>query len=141
MKIKIKYSQGAEKISKIEKGDWIDLRSNETIKYSANEFHLLDLGVAMEIPSGYEAHLAPRSGTFKNYGIIQTNGFGIIDNSYAGNNDIWKLPFYSLKAGKINKGDRVCQFRIIEKMPEIEFEEVENLENEDRGGFNSTGVK
>ena len=139
MKIKIKYLADIEPIGKIAQGDWIDLRAAEDIEYVNNQFFLIPLGVAMEIPEGYEAHLVPRSSTFKNYGLIQTNSMGIIDNSYAGNGDEWKMPVYATKFGSIKKGERVCQFRIIEKMPEIEFEIVDNLEGPDRGGFGSTG--
>lgn len=141
MKIKIKYFDPACKIEKIEKGDWIDLRSRIDVVMFEGEFMVIPLGVAMEIPEGYEAHIAPRSSTFKNYGIIQTNGFGIVDNSYNGDGDEWGLPVYATRRASIAKGERICQFRIVEKQPEIEFEEVESLGNDDRGGFGSTGVK
>ena len=107
----------------------------------ANTFALIPLGVGMILPEGYEAHLAPRSGTFKNYGIIQTNHVGVIDESYCGNNDEWKYPAYALRDTVIHKGDRICQFRIMEKQPEIEFVEVAALKDKDRGGFGSTGKR
>lgn len=141
MKIKIKYFTDIEKITKIEKGDWIDLRAAEDVTLKAGEFKLIPLGVAMELPTGYEAHMVPRSSTYKKFGIIQTNHQAVIDESYCGDNDQWLYPAYALRDTEIHKGDRICQFRIMEKQPNIEFEEVEQLGNEDRGSFGSTGVK
>lgn len=140
-RIKIKYLKDIEKIEKISKGDWIDLRAAEDVELKNGEFKIIPLGVAMEIPRGYEAHLAPRSSTFKKWGIIQTNSIGVIDNSYSGDNDEWGMPVIAMRDTKINKNDRICQFRIIESQPEIEFVEVDNLGNADRGGFGSTGLK
>lgn len=140
MKIKIKYFTDIEKITKIEKGDWIDLRAAEDVTLKAGEFKLIPLGVAMELPVGYEAHMVPRSSTYKKFGIIQTNHQAVIDESYCGDNDQWLYPAYALRDTEIHKGDRICQFRIMEKQPHIEFEEVEQLGNEDRGSFGSTGV-
>lgn len=140
MKIKIKYFTDIEKIAKIEKGDWIDLRAAEDVTLKAGEFKLIPLGVAMELPAGYEAHMVPRSSTYKKFGIIQTNHQAVIDESYCGDNDQWLYPAYALRDTEIHKGDRICQFRIMEKQPNIEFEEVEHLGNEDRGSFGSTGV-
>lgn len=140
MKIKIKYFTDIEKITKIEKGDWIDLRAAEDVTLKAGEFKLIPLGVAMELPAGYEAHMVPRSSTYKKFGIIQTNHQAVIDESYCGDNDQWLYPAYALRDTEIHKGDRICQFRIMEKQPNIEFEEVEHLGNEDRGSFGSTGV-
>ena len=142
MYIKIKYfNENLDRISKVDKGDWIDLRSAEDVFLERGEFKLIPLGVAMEIPEGYEAHIAPRSSSFKNWGFIQTNSVGVIDNSYSGDNDQWFLPVYATRDAVIKKNDRVCQFRIIEKMPEIKFNEVEKLEGADRGGFGSTGKR
>ena len=139
--IKIKYhNPNIDKIEKISTGDWIDLRSAETVELKAGEFKLISLGVSMKLPEGYEAHVVPRSSTFKNFGITQTNNIGIIDNSYSGTNDIWKFPAKAERDTIINENDRICQFRIVEKMPELNFEEVDKLDNEDRGGFGSTGV-
>lgn len=121
------------------KSDWIDLRASEDITLEAGDFALIPLGVAMEIPEGYEAHLVPRSSTFKNFGIIQTNGIGIIDHSYCGDNDMWKMPVYATRDTEIHVNDRICQFRIIENQPKIKFNKVESLLNNDRGGFGSTG--
>lgn len=140
MEIKIKYFTDIEKIEKIEKGDWIDLRAAEDTILKAGEFKLIPLGVAMELPKGYEAHIVPRSSTYKKFGIIQTNHQAVIDESYCGDNDQWLYPAYALRDTEIHKGDRICQFRIMEKQPEITFTEVTTLDNEDRGGIGSTGV-
>lgn len=141
MDIQIKYfNNEIDKIEKIEKGDWIDLRSAEDVELKAGEFKLIKLGVGMILPSGYEAHVVPRSSTFNNFGIIQTNHCGIIDESYCGDNDQWRFPALAMRDTIIHKNDRICQFRIIEKQPEIQFITVEHLENTDRGGFGSTGI-
>lgn len=138
--IKIKYfTDKIDKIAKIDKGDWIDLRSAETVELKAGEFKLIPLGVGMILPNNYEAHIVPRSSTFKNFGIIQTNHQAVIDESYCGNDDQWYYPAYALRDTVINTNDRICQFRIMEKQPTIKFEEVEFLNNENRGGFGSTG--
>lgn len=121
------------------KSDWIDLRASEDVDLKAGEFHLIKLGVAMEIPEGCEAHIAPRSSTFKNFGIIQTNSVGIVDHSYCGDNDIWMMPVLAMRDTSIRVNDRICQFRIFGNQPKIEFEKVESLGNEDRGGIGSTG--
>lgn len=138
--IKIKYIvKDIDKIEKIDNGDWIDLRAAENVILKAGEFKLISLGVAMQLPKGYEAHIVPRSSTYKNFGIIQTNHQAVIDESYCGDNDVWKYPAYALRDTVINKNDRICQFRIMKKQPSIVFEEVEILGNEDRGGIGSTG--
>lgn len=142
MKIKIKYlNNSINRLEKIEKGDWIDLRSAEDVELKKGENKLIHLGVAMELPKGYEAHIVPRSSTFKKWGIIQTNHMGVVDNTYCGDEDWWFMSVYATRDAKIEKGDRICQFRIVEKMPPIEFETVEILGNENRGGYGSTGVK
>ena len=142
LQIKIKYfNDMLEKVKKISVGDWVDLRAAETVHLKKDDFKLIPLGVAMELPKGYEAHIVPRSSTFKNFGVIQTNHQGVIDESYKGNNDQWFFPAYALRDTIINFNDRICQFRIIEKMPEVEFVEVESLNNDNRGGYGSTGVK
>ena len=139
--IKIKYHADIEHIKKIEQGDWIDLRAAEDVALKFLESKVISLGVSMELPDEYEANVAPRSSTFKNFGIIMTNGIGIIDNSYCGNDDIWMIPALCLKqeGTVIHKGDRICQFRIVKKQPEIRFTEVDNLNGKTRGGFGSTG--
>ena len=139
--IKIKYlSDKIEKLKYIDgKSDWIDLRSAEDIELKAGEFKLIPLGIAMQLPEGYEAHIVPRSSTFKNYGIIQTNHMGVVDETYCGDNDQWFMPVYALRDTTIKANDRVCQFRIMEHQPSIIFDEVETLNNADRGGHGSTG--
>ncbi|MBO5473215.1 MAG: dUTP diphosphatase [Lachnospiraceae bacterium] len=139
--IKIKYfTDKIEKLTYIDgKSDWIDLRAAEDIVMKQGEFKLIPLGVAMELPKGYEAHVVPRSSTFKNYGIIQTNHQGVIDCSYCGDNDQWFMPAYALRDTEIHVNDRICQFRIMENQPKIVFDEVTQLANEDRGGHGSTG--
>jgi dUTP pyrophosphatase len=139
--IRIKYiSDQVEKLQYIEnKSDWIDLRAAEYFELKAGEFKLIPLGIAMELPEGYEAHIVPRSSTFKNFGIIQTNSLGIVDESYSGDNDQWFFPALAMRDTVINVNDRICQFRIVEHQPKIEFTEVEVLGNKDRGGHGSTG--
>ena len=139
-KIQIKYFDNEiDKVEKISKGDWIDLRSAETIHLKKGEFHLIPLGVGMKLPEGYEANIVPRSSTYKNFKILQTNCFAVIDNSYSGDSDEWKLPVIAMEDTVINKNDRICQFRINKIQPEIEFEEVGHLDETNRGGFGSTG--
>ena len=141
--IKIIYhNQNIDKIVNIEnKSDWYDLRAAETVKMRAGDYKLISLGVSMKLPEGYEAHVAPRSSTFKNFGVLQTNSFGIIDNSYSGTNDIWKFPALAMRDTVIHEGDRICQFRIMKKQPQIEFIEVNELDETDRGGIGSTGTR
>ncbi|WP_333637744.1 deoxyuridine 5'-triphosphate nucleotidohydrolase [Tissierella praeacuta] len=142
-KIRIKYvSDEIEKLRYIDgKSDWIDLRSAEDVKLKKGEFRLISLGVSMELPKGYEALIVPRSSTFKNFGVIQTNHCGIIDESYCSNEDVWKFPALAIRDTEIQINDRICQFRIIKHQPIIDFEEVDNLANDIRGGFGSTGIK
>lgn len=141
-KILIKYFD--ENMPKLEyvdgKSDWIDLRAMEDIELKKDEFKLIPLGVAMKLPEGYEAYILPRSSTFKNYGLIQVNSQGVVDETYCGNEDMWRYPVRATKAIKINKYDRICQFRIQKHQPVIDFEEVESLDDKSRGGFGSTGV-
>ena len=139
--IKIKYfTDKIEKLTYIDgKSDWIDLRAAESVDLKKGEFKLIPLGVAMELPKGYEAHIVPRSTTFKNFGIIQTNHQGVIDSSYCGDNDEWKMPVYAMRDTHIEVNDRICQFRIMENQPKIQFEEVKALTGVDRGGFGTTG--
>ena len=139
--IRIKYfTDKIEKLRYIDgKSDWIDLRAAEDVTLKAGEFKLIPLGVAMQLPKGYEAHIVPRSSTFKNFGIIQTNHQGVIDCSYCGDNDQWFMPVYALRDTQIHLNDRICQFRIMENQPKINFDEVEALDGTNRGGFGSTG--
>ena len=139
--IRIKYF--TDKIDRLEyidgKSDWIDLRASETVELKAGEFKLIPLGVAMQLPKGYEAHVVPRSSTFKNSGLLQVNSCGIIDGSYCGDDDMWRMPVYATRDIVVNINDRICQFRIVENQPQIVFEEVTSLGNANRGGFGSTG--
>ena len=139
--IRIKYF--TDRIDKLEyidgKSDWIDLRASETVELKAGEFKLIPLGIAMELPKGYEAHVVPRSSTFKNYGLLQVNSCGIIDGSYCGDEDMWPMPVYATRDTVVNFNDRICQFRIMQNQPQIVFQEVNALGNSNRGGFGSTG--
>lgn len=141
MKLKIKYFvEDLEKLRYIDGvSDWIDLRAAEDVEMKAGEWKLIPLGVAIELPEGYEAHVVPRSSTYKNFGVIQTNSMGVIDATYCGDNDQWFWPALAMRDTIIKKNDRICQFRIMENQPTIEFVEVEHLEGPDRGGFGSTG--
>ncbi len=141
-RIKIKYF--TDKIDKLAciggKSDWIDLRAAENVTLKKGDFKLISLGVAMALPEGYEAHLVPRSSTFKNFGVIQANSVGIIDNSYCGDNDVWCFPAFAVRDTEIHVNDRICQFRIVKNQPAVGFDEVVFLEGNDRGGFGSTGM-
>lgn len=139
--INIKYlTDSIYKLTYIDgKSDWIDLRATETVDMEPMEFKLIPLGIAMQLPAGYEAHVIPRSSTFKNFGIIQANSMGLIDESYCGDNDQWYFPAIALRKTTIRTNDRICQFRIMKHQPQIEFREVDNLNNESRGGIGSTG--
>lgn len=141
MEVKIKYFSDIEKIKKFKYGDWIDLRSSEDIELKAGDFKIIKLGIGMKLPYGWEAHVAPRSSTYKNFGIICANSFGIIDNSYCGDKDEWGFPAIALRDTTIHKNDRICQFRVVEKQPSIDFVEVEHLDKVSRGGFGTSGVK
>ena len=139
-KIQIKYFDNEiDKVEKISKGDLIDLRSAETVHLKKGEFRLIPLGVGMKLPNGYKANVYPRSSTYKNFGIILANSVGQIDASFCGENDQWMFPAIALRDTTINKNDRICQFEIQKIQPEIEFEEVEHLDETNRGGFGSTG--
>ena len=139
--IRIKYfSDQIEHLTYIDgKSDWIDLRAAENISLKKGDFHLIPLGVAMELPAGYEAHIVPRSSTFKNFGIIQVNHMGVVDESYCGDSDQWYMPVLAVRDTKIHINDRICQFRIMEQQPKLTFEEC-SLDGADRGGFGSTGI-
>lgn len=142
MEIKIKYfTDKIDKLCYIDgKSDWIDLRAAERVELKTGEFKLIPLGIAMQLPKGYEAHVVPRSSTFKNFGVMQTNSQGVIDETYCGPNDQWFFPAYAIRDTVINVNDRICQFRIMEHQPKIEFV-VDSLEgNTDRGGHGSTGT-
>ena len=141
--IKIKYH--TDKIDKLTyvdgKSDWIDLRAAEDVELKKGDFRLINLGISMKLPEGYEAIIAPRSSTFKNFGIIQTNSIGVIDETYCGNDDVYRYPVYAVRDTQIHVNDRICQFRIQKHQPRIVFDEVESLEGPARGGFGSTGIQ
>ncbi|MBR7185764.1 MAG: deoxyuridine 5'-triphosphate nucleotidohydrolase [Clostridia bacterium] len=140
MEILIKYHHPElERIEKLAVGDWIDLRAAENVTLKAGDFRIISLGVSMRLPDGYEAHLVPRSSTFKKWGIIQVNHMGIIDNSYSGDGDVWGMAVLAMRDTEIHRNDRICQFRIVERMPAVTFREVDHLGGADRGGFGSTG--
>lgn len=150
LKIKIRMHSDIEMPKIIDVGDWIDLRAAEDVFIPIGQFKMISLGVSMELPEGYEAHMVPRSSTFKNFGVLMTNSLGVIDNSYCGDNDIWRFPAYcvfgglmrnGVKGTLVKKNDRICQFRIVKKQPDVEFVKVERLDNTDRGGIGSTGIR
>ena len=138
--IKVKYLRDIEKIEKLKVGDWIDLRCAEDTILLKDTYVLIPLGVAIQLPKGYEALVAPRSSLFKNFGVIQTNSIGVIDETYCGDNDEWHFPCYALQHTFIPKNTRICQFRIIKHQPNVEIIEVEQLGNPDRNGLGSTGT-
>ena len=137
--IKVKYLRGVQRIERFNTGDWIDLRAAETGPMLKGEFYQIPLGVAIELPKGYEALVAPRSSTFKNWKILLANSVGVIDESFRGDNDEWHFPAYATEDTIIHKNERICQFRIIQHQPLIHLVEVDRLGNADRGGLGSTG--
>lgn len=142
LQLKVKYfNSEIDKLQKVNVGDWIDLRASQTVELKQGEYKLIPLGIGIKLPHGYEANIVPRSSTFKNFGVLQTNSFGVIDNSYSGNNDQYHFPALAMRDTVINKNERICQMRINRVMPELEIIEVEFLDEVSRGGFGSTGVK
>lgn len=143
MQIKIKYSEGMEEIVQAHEGEWYDLRCGKDITMWAGDFAMISLGVAIELPEGFEAIVAPRSSTFEKYEIIMTNGIGVIDNAYCGNDDIWHFPAYKIKGEPvtIKKNERIAQFRILYRQPNCDIIKVDHFEGENRGGFGSTGTR
>ena len=139
MEIDVKYHAKIFPLKKTDKGDWIDLRAAEDVELKAGEFKLISLGVSMKLPDGYEAHIVPRSSTFKNWGILQTNHMGVIDNSYCGDNDVWMFPALATRDVLIERNSRICQFRIQKNMEDVVFNKVDNLSGVDRKGFGSSG--
>ena len=137
--IKIKYLRDIKKIERFNVGDWIDLRAGEEVTMKKGEYRMIPLGVAMELPHGYEALVAPRSSTFKKYGLLLANSIGIIDETYKGDNDEWNFLAYATRDTVVHKNERICQFRIIQHQPLIHLQEVETLGNPDRKGIGSTG--
>ena len=140
MEILVKYHvPELVKLDKLSIGDWIDLRAAENVTLHQGEYRLISLGISVKLPEGYEAHIAPRSSSFQRWGFLQTNGVGVVDNSYSGTNDLWKLPVYATRDTEIRLNDRICQFRIVQQMPPLTFREVDTLDDADRGGFGVTG--
>lgn len=135
------FTNGKNGIQFTDNGDWLDLRASKSVMLFGGEYQLIPLGVAIQLPEGYEANIVPRSSTYKNFGIIQTNSFGVVDESYKGDNDQWMFPAFALRDTLISKGDRICQFRIQRKQEKFDIVRVETLNNEDRDGFGSSGVK
>ena len=139
IEIKVKYVDGVKEIFQAHEGEWYDLRSAMDVHFRESKFFKIPLGIAMELPKGYEAHVLPRSSTFEKYGIIMTNGMGVIDNKYCGDNDFWSFPAIGTRDVWIHKNDRIAQFRIVETQPEVVFKTVVTLGNPDRNGFGSSG--
>lgn len=147
-KLLVRYHADIPEIERTAIGDWIDLRAAESVFLPEGESGMISLGVSMRLPDGYEAHVLPRSSTYKHWGIVMVNSMGLIDNSYSGDGDIWHFPAYCLSGrvmrngrigSLIEKGDRICQFRLVKCQPEFEICRVDRLDGENRGGFGSTG--
>lgn len=141
MEIKVKYHADIHPLEQVDRGDWIDLRAAEDVEMKKGEFKLISLGISMKLPLGYEALVIPRSSTFKHWGILQTNSCGLIDNSYCGDDDIWKFPALATRDVLIEKNSRICQFRLLQNMGTTQFKTVDHIGNKNRGGFGSTGRK
>ena len=141
--LKIKYHTDAiEKLAYIDgKSDWIDLRAARRYELKKGDWQLIDLGVSIALPEGYEAHVVPRSSTYRTWGLLQTNSCGVIDNTYSGDGDVWMVPMLATRDIVVEVGDRICQFRIMKNQPQIIFDEVEHLDGINRGGFGTTGRK
>lgn len=142
LEILVKYERDdTKRLEKIEQGDWIDLYSDDDYALGPGDFKLINLGVIIKLPTGHEGYLLPRSSTFKNFGIIQTNGMGIVDESYCGPTDVWRMPVIAMRNTTIKRGDKIAQFRVTKKMPEVKFEEIKIVTEQNRGGFGSTGKR
>ena len=135
------FSDDLPRLQKTSKGDWIDLYCAQTMTLHAGEYALVPLGVSMQLPEGYEAHIVPRSSTFRKRGILQANSMGVIDESYCGDDDVWGFPALAMRDTTIARGDRICQFRVMRKMDKPELVTVEHLDNASRGGFGFTGTR
>lgn len=140
-RLKIKYHvKELEKLRFIDgKSDWIDLRVAENVSMKQGEYRLISMGISVEIPKGYEMLIVPRSSAYKNFGILQTNAMGVVDESFCGDNDIIHMPILAMRDTEIHINDRIGQFRLMPHQPEVHFIEVDHLDNEDRGGFGTTG--
>lgn len=141
LKIKIKNHTDNPLPQAMPGGDWIDLYCAETVELEAGSYKLISLGISAELPEGYEAIVAARSSTPHRFGIICANGFGVIDNSYHGDGDVWKFPALAIRRTTIRNGDRIAQFRVQRNQPAVELVEVDSLGNVDRGGIGSTGAR
>ena len=142
LEIEIKYhNTDLVKILKLRQGDWYDLRAAENVILKQWDYYKISLGISIKLPSGYEAHVVPRSSTFEKFGILQTNSMGVIDESYCGDGDVWRMPVLAVRQTSIEINDRICQFKIVPKQKSCSFKEVDVLGNTDRGGFGSTGHK
>lgn len=139
LKLLVKYLRDVMPITVLDGGDWIDLRCAETMILKKGDYRAIPLGIAVDIPEGYSAIIAPRSSLFGRYGLLCANSFGIIDNSYNGDNDEWHFLVYATKSSMIWKNERICQFRLIKQSEPITIMPVEHLGNPDRGGIGSTG--
>lgn len=137
--LKIKYHTDIDHLKQVEGSDWIDLRSAEDVYLEEGQYKRISLGISVQLPEGYEAHILPRSSTFERYGILLVNGMGIIDNAFCGDGDIWQFPAYATRDIFIRKNTRICQFRIFKNQGNLAIQTVEELEHEGRGGFGSTG--
>lgn len=153
LELKVKYiDEKLTKMEKIDKGDLVDLRASRIFvngeersfpcEYKFGDTVFVRLGFAMKMPEGYKANVYPRSGTFKNYGLLLTNSVGQIDNSYCGNDDEWCGMFYATRDGAMEHNDRILQFEVVpQAMNNVAFNFVEELEETNRGGYSSTGIK
>lgn len=138
--ILIKYLPGSPHLQQLEKGSWIDLYVYEDVTLKAGERTYISQGISMRLPKGYEAIMAPRSSTFKRWGILQSNSIGVIDSTYCGNDDVWMFPALATRDITIPAGTRICQFRIQKEQPKIDFQEVDSLTDKNRGGLGSSGI-
>ena len=139
MEIKIKYHTDTPELEKVDRGDWIDLYSAEDVVLDQFQYAKINLGISMILPEGKEAHVVNRSSTFKSWGIIHANSMSIIDNSYSGTNDIWFYPVIAMRKTVINKGDKICQMRVMDKQEDLTFKKSEVLNGVHRGGYGSSG--
>lgn len=140
MQLHINYfNEDQPKLVQHEKGDWIDIPSPNAYSYKAGDTVFVKFGFSIKLPNNHEAHIVPRSSTFKNYGLLLTNSTGIIDNSYCGDNDEWCAMFYATRDGEIKIGERLVQFRLFRNQPKLEILEVDSTGDSDRGGYGSTG--
>ena len=130
-KLKIKYHvKELEKLRYIDgKSDWIDLRVAENVSMKQGEYRLISMGISVEIPKGYEMLIVPRSSAYKNFGILQTNAMGVVDESFCGDNDIIHMPILAMRDTEIHINDRIGQFRLMPHQPEVHFIEVDHLDN------------